>query len=115
MRSSDTSRRIGPTRRSTDSIAASVRWKNSALHETCWRPRAEKNSCRETILSLDSFALRCCDDVRAMKQRFHTIIKPERNGWYVGWVEEIPGTITQAKSLHECRRNLRDALELMIE
>ena len=50
-----------------------------------------------------------------MKQRFHTIIKPERNGWYVGWVEEIPGTITQAKSLHECRRNLRDALELMIE
>ena len=23
----------------------------------------------------------------AMKQRFHTIIKPERNGWFVGWVE----------------------------
>jgi predicted RNase H-like HicB family nuclease len=51
----------------------------------------------------------------AMKQRFHTIIKPERNGWFVGWVEEIPGTITQGKSLNECRRNLRDALELMIE
>jgi predicted RNase H-like HicB family nuclease len=51
----------------------------------------------------------------AMKQRFHTIIKPERNGWFVGWVEEIPGTITQGKSLSECRRNLRDALELMIE
>ncbi len=50
-----------------------------------------------------------------MKQRFHTIIRPERNGWFVGWVEEIPGTITQGKSLHECRRNLRDALELMIE
>jgi predicted RNase H-like HicB family nuclease len=51
----------------------------------------------------------------AMKQRFHTIIKPERNGWFVGWVEEVPGTITQGKSLSECRRNLRDALELMIE
>ncbi|CAN5664729.1 hypothetical protein BH09PLA1_BH09PLA1_09850 [soil metagenome] len=50
-----------------------------------------------------------------MKQRFHTIIKPERNGWFVGWVEEVPGTITQGKSLNECRRNLRDALELMIE
>ena len=50
-----------------------------------------------------------------MKQRYHTIIKPEPNGWFVGWVEEIPGTITQGKSLHECRENLRDALQLMVE
>ena len=50
-----------------------------------------------------------------MKQRFHTIIKPERNGWFVGWVEEVPGTITQGKSLDECRRNLRDSLQLMLE
>ena len=50
-----------------------------------------------------------------MKQRFHTIIKPEANGWFVGWVEEIPGTISQGKSLSECRRNLRDALELMVQ
>ena len=50
-----------------------------------------------------------------MKQRYHTIIKPEPNGWYVGWVEEIPGTITQARSLEECRENLRDALKLMVE
>ena len=33
----------------------------------------------------------------------------------MGWVEEVPGTITQAKSLSECRRNLKDALRLMIE
>lgn len=50
-----------------------------------------------------------------MKQRYHTIIKPEDNGWFVGWVEEVPGTITQGKTLDECRRNLRDALELMVE
>lgn len=50
-----------------------------------------------------------------MKQRFHTIIKPEPNGWFVGWVEEIPGTITQARSLDQCRENLRDALELMLQ
>jgi predicted RNase H-like HicB family nuclease len=50
-----------------------------------------------------------------MKQRYHTIIKPETNGWFVGWVEEIPGTITYGKSLHECRQNLREALQLMIE
>ncbi len=50
-----------------------------------------------------------------MKQRYHTIIKPESNGWFVGWVEEVPGTITHGKSLAECRENLRDALMLMIE
>jgi predicted RNase H-like HicB family nuclease len=50
-----------------------------------------------------------------MRQRYHTIIKPERNGWFVGWVEEVPGTISQGKSLDECRRNLKDALQLMIE
>ena len=50
-----------------------------------------------------------------MKQRFHTIIKPEPNGWFVGWVEEIPGTITQARTLDQCRENLRDALRLMLE
>jgi predicted RNase H-like HicB family nuclease len=50
-----------------------------------------------------------------MKQRYHTIIKPQRTGWFVGWVEEIPGTITHGKSLAECRENLREALQLMID
>ena len=50
-----------------------------------------------------------------MKQRYHTIIRPESNGWFVGWVEEIPGTITHGHSLDECRRNLRDSLQLIVE
>jgi predicted RNase H-like HicB family nuclease len=50
-----------------------------------------------------------------MKQRYHTIIKPESNGWFVGWVEEVPGTLTHGHSLDECYRNLKDALELMVE
>ena len=50
-----------------------------------------------------------------MKQRYHTIIKPESNGLFVGWVEELPGAITQGHSLDECRQNLREALELLVE
>jgi predicted RNase H-like HicB family nuclease len=50
-----------------------------------------------------------------MKQHYHTIIKPQRTGWFVGWVEEIPGTITHGKSLEECRQNLRDSLQVMLE
>jgi len=49
-----------------------------------------------------------------MKQKYHTIIRPARKG-YVGWVEEVPGAITQGTSLEECRRNLRDALTLLLE
>ena len=50
-----------------------------------------------------------------MKQCYHTIIKPEPNGWFVGWVEEVPGAISQGRSLEECRQNLRDSLELIVE
>ena len=50
-----------------------------------------------------------------MKQRYHTIIKPEENGWFVGWVEEIPGAISQARSLDECRVKLRESLSLIVE
>jgi predicted RNase H-like HicB family nuclease len=50
-----------------------------------------------------------------VKQFYHSIIKPARDGWFVGWVEEVPGTITYGHSLAECRQNLRDALSIMLE
>lgn len=50
-----------------------------------------------------------------VKQKYHTIIKPTRDGWFVGWVEEVPGTITFGNSLEDCRRNLRDALQIMLD
>jgi predicted RNase H-like HicB family nuclease len=50
-----------------------------------------------------------------MRQTYHTIIKPEPTGLYVGWVEEIPGTMTHGRSLDECRKNLRNSLQLMVE
>jgi len=50
-----------------------------------------------------------------MKQFYHTIIKPRPDGWFVGWVEEIPGTISAGRSLDECRHNLRDSLQVMLE
>jgi predicted RNase H-like HicB family nuclease len=54
-------------------------------------------------------------NARTMRQRYHTIIKPSANGWFVGWVEEVPGTITHGRSLDECRANLKDSLQLMVE
>jgi predicted RNase H-like HicB family nuclease len=50
-----------------------------------------------------------------MKQCYHTIIKPDLNGRFVGWVEEIPGALTHGRNLEECRQRLRAALQLMLE
>lgn len=50
-----------------------------------------------------------------MRQRYHTIIKPDQSGWFVGWVEEVPGTITGGRTIDECREKLRQALLLMVE
>ena len=50
-----------------------------------------------------------------MKQRYHTIIKPQRTGWFVGWVEEVPGTITHGRRWTSAGSNLKEALQLMIE
>jgi len=50
-----------------------------------------------------------------MKQCYHTIFMERPDGWFVGWVEEIRGTMTAGHSLDECRRNLRDALQLILQ
>lgn len=50
-----------------------------------------------------------------MLQRYHTIIRPRPDGWFVGWVEEIPGAITAGRSLSECRENLKDSLQVMLD
>ena len=50
-----------------------------------------------------------------MKQRYHTIIRPDKKGWFVGWVEEIPGAMTHGHTLEECRANLKEALALILE
>lgn len=50
-----------------------------------------------------------------MKQCYHTIFMQRPDGWFVGWVEEIRGTLSAGKSLDECRSNLKDALQLIIQ
>jgi predicted RNase H-like HicB family nuclease len=35
--------------------------------------------------------------------------------WWIGYVEEVPGANTQARTLDEARENLKDAVHLLIE
>ena len=49
-----------------------------------------------------------------MQQEFTAVIQ-KRGRWYVAYVEEIPGVNTQGRTLAEARRNLREALRLILE
>ncbi len=39
----------------------------------------------------------------------------ERDGaWWIGYVEELPGANSQGRTIEEVRRNLREAVELIL-
>jgi predicted RNase H-like HicB family nuclease len=49
-----------------------------------------------------------------MTRQFTSVIE-KRGRWYVAYIEEIPGVNTQGKTLAEARRNLKEALTLVLE
>ncbi len=38
-----------------------------------------------------------------------------RGEWWVGWSDDVPGALTQGRTLEEARDNLRDAIAMMLE
>ena len=38
----------------------------------------------------------------------------KRDRWWVAWSEDVPGALTQGKTLAETKANLRDAIRLML-
>lgn len=49
-----------------------------------------------------------------MAQHFTAVF--ERDGdWYVGYCPEVPGANGQGRTKDECRQNLIDAVELILE
>ena len=49
-----------------------------------------------------------------MKQKFTAVIKRD-SGWWIGWIEEIPGVNSQGKTKAELMKNLRSALSEALE
>jgi predicted RNase H-like HicB family nuclease len=49
-----------------------------------------------------------------MKQKFTAVIKQD-SGWWIGWIEEIPGVNCQGKTKAELKKNLRSALSEALE
>ena len=49
-----------------------------------------------------------------MEREFTAVIQ-KCGRWYAAWIEEIPGVNTQGRTLKEVRRNLKEALEMILE
>ncbi len=43
------------------------------------------------------------------------MVYKKRGRWYVGWVEEVPGANSQARTLKGLKENLKEALDLVLE
>ena len=51
--------------------------------------------------------------LRMAKSYRATFLK--RKAWWVAWSEDVPGALTQGRTLAEAKANLRDAIRLMLE
>ena len=49
-----------------------------------------------------------------MKRTFNAVVKQD-DGWWIGWVQEIPGVNCQGKTRVELLKNLRSALKEALE
>jgi predicted RNase H-like HicB family nuclease len=48
-------------------------------------------------------------------QSNYTAVIQQADGWWIGWIEEVPGVNSQDKTREELLDNLRDALEEALE
>ena len=51
----------------------------------------------------------CTNFLRNMKNKYTAVIKQD-SGWWIGWIEEIPGVNSQGKTRAELKSNMRSAV-----
>lgn len=45
----------------------------------------------------------------------YTIVIVRSEGWYAGYVKELPGAHSQGKTIKEVKNNLREAIKMVLE
>jgi predicted RNase H-like HicB family nuclease len=50
-----------------------------------------------------------------MRHEYTVIYQPIEDGWFMASVPELPGAVTQGRTLDEARDMIREAVELLIE
>ena len=47
--------------------------------------------------------------------RTFTAVFEQTEGWWIGWVEELPGANVQERTLDEARQSLQEVIPLILE
>ena len=50
-----------------------------------------------------------------MKREYSVVYQVIEDGWYLARVPELPGAVTQGRTLAEAREMIKDAVELLLE
>ena len=50
-----------------------------------------------------------------MKREYSVVYQTIEDGWYMARVPELPGAVTQGKTLAEAREMIKEAVELLLE
>jgi predicted RNase H-like HicB family nuclease len=53
--------------------------------------------------------------IDSMPKKEYTAVYKKSDGWIVAWIKEVPGVITQGRTMKEANNNLYDALGLMLD
>ncbi len=54
-------------------------------------------------------------DYSVSVMRLSVIVERDQDGWYVGWVPELPGCHSQAQTLDELMNRIRESVDLYLE
>jgi len=46
---------------------------------------------------------------------YTAIIQKTENGWYIAQCEQVPGALTQGRTIEEVQENLKEAIQLILE
>lgn len=50
-----------------------------------------------------------------MKRQFTAVFEDGGDGWVTAYVEEVPGAVTQGRTIEEARESLKEALALVLD
>ena len=53
--------------------------------------------------------------LECIEMEYTAIFKKMSNGWYFAQCEQLPGAMTQGKTIEEAKENLKEAIQLILE
>lgn len=51
----------------------------------------------------------------SVKREYTVVYRPIEDGWIMATVPELPGAVTQGRTLNETREMIKEAVELLLE